>query len=293
MFFYLNQALKDFKNNKFLYSVTVVTICLSVLIISSLVLFVENANSIITSFKEEIRIIAYLEKDISEESKDEARKEIGKIKGVSDVVFISSSKALEIIKAQMKNQSSYLNDLRENLLPASFEVYLKKNSHNWNVIKEVALKIESLKVIEEVEYGKSWLGKFSNIISLFEFASIGMGLVFFLVTIFIIINTIRLSLYSRRKEIEIMRLVGAEDRFIKRPFYFEGVIQGFLGGAAGLLALFILFLIFNTNFETDFTSSGLINIKFLSFKVIVEILFCSIFAGWLGCYISVRQFLKN
>ena len=293
MFFYLNQALKDFKNNKFLYSVTVVTICLSVLIISSLVLFVENANSIISSFKEEIRIIAYLEKDISEESKDEARKEIGKIKGVSDVVFISSNKALEIIKSQMKNQSAYLNDLRENLLPASFEVYLEKKSHNWNVIKEVALKIESLKVIEEVEYGKSWLGKFSNIISLFEFASIGMGLVFFLVTIFIIINTIILSLYSRRKEIEIMRLVGAEDRFIKRPFYFEGVIQGLLGGAAGLLALFILFLIFNTNFETDFTSSGLINIKFLSFKVIVEILFCSIFAGWLGCYISVRQFLKN
>ncbi len=292
MFYYLTQTIRDFKNNKFLNTVTVVTICFSVLIISSLLLFVENANNIITSFKDEIRIIAYLDKGISETKKDDVRRKIEKLGGVSDVVYISSSKALEILKTQMKNQT-YLDDLKENLLPASFEIYLTKRSHNWEGIKKLALKIENLSAVDEVEYGKSWLEKFSNLISLFHFVSIGMGSVFFLVSIFIIINTIRLSLYSRRKEIEIMRLVGAEDWFIKRPFYYEGVFQGATGGIIGLILLFFMFLTFNSNFKADFSSQGFIQINFLSLEVLLEILFCSVFAGWLGCYISVRQFLKK
>jgi cell division transport system permease protein len=107
-----------------------------------------------------------------------------------------------------------------------------------------------------------------------------MGALFFMATIFIVANTIRLVLYSRREEVEIMRLVGATDNFIKIPFYFEGLIQGALGAIAGLAMLYIAFMFVSSNVEKGFFP-GLV------------ILFVSMLVGWLGCLISLKQFMKQ
>ena len=110
-------------------------------------------------------------------------------------------------------------------------------------------------------------------------------------TVFIVANTIRLVLYSRREEVEIMRLVGATDRFIKTPFYIEGLIQGALGGIIGLAALFAVFMFISLNVEQSFTS-GFFHIRFLPLEVSCGIIMCSMFAGWSGCYLSINRFLK-
>lgn len=109
--------------------------------------------------------------------------------------------------------------------------------------------------------------------------------------VFIVSNTIRLVLYSRRDEVAIMRLVGATDRFIKVPFYIEGIIQGALGGIIGLIALFVAFMFISYNVELDL-SFGFSTIRFLPLKVFCGIILCSIFVGWIGCYLSLKQFLK-
>jgi cell division transport system permease protein len=130
-----------------------------------------------------------------------------------------------------------------------------------------------------------------SIINLFRLTGYAMGGLFFLAAVFIVANTIRLVLYSRREEVEIMRLVGATDGFIKAPFYIEGLVQGALGGMIGLAVLFVIFLLVSLNVEQGLTA-GLFTIRFLSPGASCGILVCSMFVGWLGCYLSLKQFLR-
>ena len=91
---------------------------------------------------------------------------------------------------------------------------------------------------------------------------------------------------------DVMRLVGATDNFIKVPFYIQGLIQGALGGIGGLSVLFVAFMFISSNFGQGITS-GLSRIRFLSPFLSVGIIFCSMFIGWLGCFLSLKQFLKS
>jgi len=113
-----------------------------------------------------------------------------------------------------------------------------------------------------------------------------------MIALFITANTVRLSIYSRREEVEIMRLVGATDRFIATPFYIEGFLQGIIGGGLGLLILFAAYLALSSGIEAS-TSLGLFfDVRFLSPGYGITIILFSAFLGWLGCYLSLKQFLK-
>ncbi|MCK4619422.1 MAG: ABC transporter permease, partial [Desulfobacterales bacterium] len=208
-----------------------------------------------------------------------------------DVNFISKEEAFKRLKEQMKRQSSILMDLNENPLPDAFEISMIASSQSGEKVEEIATKIESLPSIEDVEYGQKWLERFTNIFDLFRLAGYAMGGIFFMAAVFIVANTIRLVIYTRREEIEIMRLVGASEKFIRGPFYIESIIQGTLGGIIGIAVLFITFKLISSNVEHSFKYE-LLNIKFLSPEFYCGIILCSMFVGWLGCYISLKQFLK-
>jgi len=143
-----------------------------------------------------------------------------------------------------------------------------------------------------VEYGQRWLGQFSNVVNLFRLAGYTLAGLFFMAALFIVANTSRLILYSRREEIEVMRLVGATDGFIKAPFYIQGIIQGALGGLGGLAALLLAFLFVSSNIGYGLTTY-ISHIRFLSPLLSIAIVFSSMFVGWLGCYLSLKQFLKS
>ena len=191
----------------------------------------------------------------------------------------------------MKRQSSILMNIEENPLPDAFEVRMIASSQRLEDVEILAKQLESIPWVDEVEYGQKWLGRFTNILNLFRLTGYAMGGIFFMAAVFIVANTIRLALYSRREEVEIMRLVGATDSFIKAPFYLEGLIQGALGGIIGLAALFVAFKLISSNIEQGF-SSNFFTIRFLSPEIFSSILLGSIFVGWLGCYLSLKQFSK-
>jgi cell division transport system permease protein len=289
---FFKKALQDLLSNRFLNSVTIVTIGLSILIVSSFALFFINTNALLDFWRKGIRVLVYLEPQATEANRLDLRYQIQQLENVQEIHFISKETALKRLKDQMRNHSSLLENLKENPLPDAFEIRIIDASRDLKKVAALAEKITSLPQVEEVEYGQLWIAKFSHIINIFKFIGYAMGGLFLFATLFIIANTIRLVLYSRKEEIEIMRLVGSNDRFIKAPFYIEGLILSALGGVVGLGALFAAYQYVLSKFHSSF-SLGLLEIKFLSIEQFFLFIGGSMLVGWIGCYLSLKQFLKN
>ena len=236
--------------------------------------------------------MAYLYQEVPAEKIPEIHKQISGFYSVEDVRFISKEEAFDVLKQQMKRQSSLLENLKENPLPNAFEIKLIATSQTWEKIENLASRIQSIPQIEEVEYGQRWLSRFSYIINLFKLSGYVLGILFSVASVFIVANTVRLVLYSRRDEIEIMRLVGASDGFIKGPFYIESIILGALGGIIGLIALFITFVSITSNIDQSITS-GAFHITFFSYSAVLIIMISSMFVGWLGCFLSLKHIIKT
>ena len=179
-----------------------------------------------------IRILVYLKDGATEAQRQETQYRIQGMDGVLKVQFISRAQALETLRAQLQHQASLLDGLGENPLPDSLEVDLK--SGRVNQMASIAGQIGGLPAVDSVEYGQQWMGRFAGLLNLFRFAGMVLGGLFFIASGLIVANTARLVLYSRREEVEIMRLVGATDGFITAPFYIQGLIQGAFGCGVGL-----------------------------------------------------------
>ena len=291
MSFYTQRAFKDILENRFLNLVTIITIALSVLIVSAFGLFFLNTQDMFNAWKEGVRIMVYLAPGTSEAQRLDTRYRLHTIAGIQSIRFISKEDALALMKERMQRQNSLLDNLRENPLPDAFEVTLVTESNSPEKIDFLAQRIEGLPSVAEVEYGQQWIDRFANFFNLFKLVGYGMGGMFFMATVFIAANTIRLVLYSRREEIHIMRLVGATDNFIKLPFYLEGLIQGFSGSLIGLGVLYAAFSAIGSQFEQTL-SAEMVAIRFFSMAICAAIVGGGMMTGLLGCFFSLKQFMK-
>ncbi len=291
MIHFIHRTLKDLTANFFLNSVTVITIAFAVLIFSAFTLFFINADDLLRFWIQDMRMMVYLKDGMTEASVREMQEKIGKMPGVRDAVFIPKSEALDRFKKQLGRQASLAEGLKSNPLPDALEIRMHASSENWDIIGPAAKEIAAFPGVEEVEYGAQWLDRFIYILNLFRLTAYAMGGLFFLASVFFVANTIRLVLYSRREEIEIMRLVGASEGFIKDPFYIQGMLMGMLGGAAGLGGLFCLLRVI-AHSTASYVPADYFHLRFLPPELAGGILAGSIFVGWIGCFVSLRQFLK-
>ena len=286
------RAIKDIRENQFLTLISVITIALSILIASSFALFFLNAGEALNMWQKGIRMMAYLEADASEAARLDTKFRLQAIAGVQEAVYISKSDAMQRLKQQMRSHSALLDNLRTNPLPDAFEITLQTETRSGDELRVLAEHIQELPAVAEVEYGQQWIQRFTSVVDLFSLAGYAIGALFFMATIFIVANTIRLVLYSRRDEIEIMRLVGATDRFIKVPFYLQGMMQGAAGTIVGLAVLFLGYVSLSSHFEHSL-SGGTVNVRFFSAGACAAIAAVGVLIGWLGCWISLKQFLKS
>jgi len=291
MIFYTRRALKDILDNRFLNALTIITIALSVLIVSAFGLFFLNAQDMFNAWKRGVRVMVYLTPDASEKERSETHQQIQKIGGIQHIRFISKAEAMDLMQARMPRQSSVLLHLRENPLPDAFELTLVAESNSLDKVEFIAKKIEGLPSVSDVEYGQQWIDRFSSFFNLFKLAGTGMGVLFLMAAVFIAANTIRLVLYSRQEEIRIMRLVGATDRFIKFPFYLEGLFQGLLGSLAGLGGLYAAFFAISTKFGQTL-SMEMITVRFFPIATCAVIVLVGMLIGLLGSYFSMQQLMK-
>ena len=287
MIFFFKKALKDISENRVLNGVAITTMALTVLIVSTFALFFVNAEDLISKGKQGLRVMVYL---APAASVPDIEKKLKAFPGVAAVTFIGKTEALAAFRRQLAGQASLLDGLKENPLPDAFEIRLSPDQSQ-DGIAALAKKFHGIGGVAEVEYGRQWMDRVSSILNLFRFVSYAMGGLFLLAAVFIVANTIRLVLYSRREEVEVMRLVGATNGFIQAPFYMEGILQGAAGALIGLFLLYAGFLWINAHISQGVLGSGF-SLHFFSPGTCGMILLTSMLIGWIGCYLSLRQFLK-
>ncbi len=288
---FIKKALADIRSNRFLNFITIVTISLSILVVSVFMLFFENASRVIEVWNQGGRAMIYLENGFSRDMLARLQEKINGLGEVDEMVFIPKDQALDKLKKEMGSRTEFFKTLKTNPLPDAIEIRMKSHG-SFEQIQGFARQIESLDLVENVEYGQGWLGKFLNIFNLFKMTGYAMCGLFLLIALFITANTVRLAFYSRRLEVEIMRLVGATEGFIKTPFYVEGLFQGFIGGVLGLVILLGGYVTISSGIAENLAAYVYTDIRFLSVKAIGIILFSSTFLGWFGCYLSLKQILK-
>ncbi len=288
---YFYKALADIRSNRFLHLITMVTISLSILMVSLFLLFFENLDRLMDSWNQEGRAMVYLVPEFSTDMRPEAASAITQMDGVVQATFVSKTRAIARLKEQMAGSTRFLDTLTQNPLPHAFEVHIQTRG-GFEAVAAVVGQIESLSVVESVEYGQKWLARVLDFFQWVRVTGYVMCALFLLIAFFITASTVRLVFHSRQSEVEIMRLVGATDRFIKMPFYMTGLIQGGAGGMAGLLILFAAYLALCPGISRSMGDSFHLDIRFLSFTAMGGIWVVSTFLGWFGCYLSLRQLLK-
>jgi len=288
MIHFLKRAIADILSNKFLNLITIITISLSILMVSVFLLFFENAGRVIESWNQGGRAMIYLKDDFNADKLPQLKAQINSLGDIDEIVYISKEKALDTLKKSMASQTTFLTTIKKNPLPDALEIKIRSHN-NLKEVQTLAQNIKAIDIVEDIEYGQGWLGKFLKIFNLFKITGYAMCGFFFLMALFITANTVRLAFYSRKIEVDIMRLVGATETFIKAPFYIEGLIQGFAGGVLGLGALLTTYTMVSSGITQSLAFYVYFDIQFLSFKMVMLIIFSSTFLGWFGCYLSLKQ----
>jgi cell division transport system permease protein len=288
---YLNKSLADIRSNRFLNLVTMVTISLCILVVSLFLLFFQNLGRIMDGWSPEKRAMVYLAPGFSVDMQTEMESALLEMDGVSRVFFVSRDQALDRLKNEMAGAGPFLDTLKDNPLPHAMEIQMQTRG-DFDRVADLVENIESLPMVAEVEYGREWLARFLHLFHLFQMTGYVMGALFLLIAFFITASTVRLVFHARQPEVEIMRLVGATDRFIKMPFYMTGLIQGSVGGILGLLILYMAYLVTGSGISRIMGDLFAVNIRFLSFGAMAGLLGTSTFLGWFGCYLSLKRLLK-
>lgn len=231
----LREAAAAFRRAPVLTGLSAAMIGLSLFVIGLFGLAAHNVRQAIENVESRVEIVAYLRDDAAAASIQAAQEDIGRFREVSGVRFISREEALAVARRELDELSTIFGSLDTNPLPASLEISLHAGQADAAVIRSVASRITDMPVVEEVQFGEDWVDKVFMLRRIAGIAMLTLGIGFAAVAALIIGAAIRMAVFARRDEIVIMRLVGATDAFIRRPFVIEGMITGLIGAVLALL----------------------------------------------------------
>lgn len=287
--YFVTESLNSIRRNGLMSLASLMTVALSLLILGVFTIIVMNLNHMASVLESQVQVTVYLQDTVKEAEVREIGTRITKLPGVTRVNFVGKEEALSRFKIRLGEQQGLLAELGEaNPLPNSFEVKVDRPER----VKPLALAIAQLKGVEAARYGQEVIEQLFGLTRMVRI--FGMVLILFLglAALFIIVNTIRLTVFARRREIGIMKYVGATDWFIRWPFIIEGVLLGCLGAGISVVLL--------TQFYSMLTGQVYESLAFLPLLpkypflnyVNVFLICAGVVIGVLGSLISVKKFLK-
>jgi cell division transport system permease protein len=287
----LRQVGRNFRQTWASQLMTLLTVTLSVLIFAFFYLVYTNMLTIGDKLGDDLRLIVYLEEEPGPEMQQQLRRKITSFDEVEAIHFISRTEAYDRFSQQMSRNRDVLEDMPRDFLPASIEVVPLKTLRGLKQIKLFSDYLAKLPGTIKVQYGKDWIERFysfTNLLSIVVFLS---GSLLILTTVFMVAYTIRLTIVGRQAELELLKLVGATNNYIRTPFLLEGLAQGLLGSALGLLALYLLF----DWIKGRFSGPGLFNLyefTFLPAHTFLAIVLFSILLCTVGSFTSIQKHLR-
>ena len=292
--YFFRRSLLNIRQNLVINILAVITITLSFLIISLFLLVFVNLEGAGEIWSEKVQVTVYFDRELNDKEFAALKNVIMTLDGTDSISYVSKGEALKRFSARLKGQESRLNGVPQEVLPSSLEIRLKQPFRTSGGVEAYVTRLKKIPTIVEVQYGEEWVRRFNTFMNFMRFAGALLGGFIALAVLFIISNTIKITIYSRREEVELLELVGATRFFIRIPFLIEGMLQGLCGA---LLALLILagvswaflnhagdFLLFNPQ------QAGL---------VFIPVTFCAalvgggILVGFIGSLTSLHRFVEQ
>ena len=288
----IRDAFKGVFRNLSLSMASILCTTITLIVVAISIVLTYNINNFTKLIESDMSIVVFLKKDIS---KEEVTTVENKIKEVGNVASCTYKSKADILKEMMETDSSLSSILSQyndenNPLLSTFIVKVEDLKH----IDDVAKKIEIYDEVEYVKYGENAISELINIFDIIRKGSIIIVVALVLVTAFLISNTIKIAIIARRKEIEIMRLVGASNLNIKIPFIFEGLILGIIGSIIPILVTSYGYSAIYNNFNGQLFSPILKLIRPVPFVYYVSLalLIVGALVGMIGSYRASRKYLK-
>lgn len=286
--YFLREVYINFKRNILMNLTAISTFLILSIILGFFFILIWNLNHLTEDIVGQLRIVARLERKMSFKDIERITAEVKKNQNVMEVKYVSEKKALEKIQNKLKGQID-LTNLKTNPLPSYMEIKL----NDYALVEDCAKAIEKIKGIEAVKYGENIISKIIQLNQTIRIVGISIIILLILSTTFIVSNTIKLTIYARRKEIRIMQLVGAANWFIRWPFILEGILQGIIGGITAIILLYLLYPAFYHQMQIQVPFIPLLSLNLIIFKLTLYIIIIAVILGALGSFFSINKFLEE
>jgi cell division transport system permease protein len=291
--YFIRKAFRNFAAHRLVTALTVSTITLALLIIALFLLVFVNMEGTVEQWSRKVVVTVYFEREPLPQELAQLKSRIASVPGTGSLVYVSKADALKRFRDRLKGQESLLEGVAADILPASLDISLNREHRSTEAVNIYVARLKKIEGVGEVQYGEEWVRKFLTFFNFIRFLGFLIASFLLLAVLFIVSNTIRLTILARKDELEIQALVGATSLFIKAPFLIEGVVQGAAGAVIAVLLLtggyFALlsnaanFLAFNP------AEAGLI---FLPPAYLVALILGGAFLGFVGSLLSLKKFIS-
>lgn len=292
----LNNNLKDSIKSVFRnFSLSVASIsCITItlILVAVAILLSENVNKFTDDIEKDVTIVVYIKKDATEEDRNALDTKINILSNIESVTFMSKEEIRKDMSKDSEGLGTILSEYDENTNPLLDEYLVKVK--DTEKIGTTAKQIKDLSGVSQVKYGEGMVEELVKIFDTVKKIMVVIVIGLIIVTAFLISNTIKITINNRKRQIEIMRLVGASNSYIKMPFFFEGIILGFIGSIIPVLfSLYGYVYLYDKMNGILFTEViSLINPNQVMTHLIITLILIGVIVGAIGSSRAVRRYLK-
>lgn len=291
--YFFRRVQRNIRQSPMLCTAAVGTVAISLIIIAFFGIVVLNVQKLAAFWSDEIQVIAYFDKTPDSSRLKEWRETIERMPEVAEVVSVDREEAFQRFSRRLAEDADLLDGFGAEILPASLEISLKDKFRTQEGVESLVQRLRENSEFTDFSYGQDWLERFEAFLGLLKLAGATLGGFLLFAAVFIVSNTIKLTLYARRDELEIMALVGGTPLFIKTPFLLEGAVHGAAGGIIALGGAYILFQGFlRKGLASLLLFSGGDQIHFLSFEQQALLIITGMLLGLFGSVLSLRKFVR-